>query len=113
MSFNAWQTVVSQVRKLFPDDPELPAGPDYTQKVSSLWNDIMYDIHGPDWKKNIARPAGPAAPVAKSQITRPAAGASASGPAPASETQIAPLVPPADVGEAVLHPPCESQEVPP
>ena len=105
VSFNTWQVVVSQMRKHFPDDPDLPSGPDYAQKVSSWWNDVMIDTHGPDWKKGIARPSGPAVPVAKSQITRPAPRAPALSSAPAEESQIVPHEPSAEVGAAVIHPP--------
>ena len=37
VSFNTWQEAVSQIRKLFLEDPELPpTGPDYTQRMASL-----------------------------------------------------------------------------
>ena len=54
VTFNSWQEAVSQIRKLFTSDPDLPVtGPDYTQRMASLWRETMVEIHGPDWKRGL------------------------------------------------------------
>ena len=50
VGFNTWQQVVSQVRPFFQDDEDVPpkGDKDYNAKVSSLWKEIMRDVHGPE-----------------------------------------------------------------
>ena len=110
VGFNTWQQVVSQVRPFFQDDEDVPpkGDKDYTAKVSSLWKEIMRDVHGPDWRGTI-KPLGSAMSGAprpdpeqreadevnpggpESRAFRPALGNPGEGSASQFEDQAAPL----------------------
>ena len=66
--FNVWQQGFSQIRTVFMDrDPDAPQpGADYTAVVSAMRDELMEEIHGPFWKRQLSQ--GPLRPSSKAAI---------------------------------------------